>query len=86
MKNILRTILFAITLSLTLTQHSGLLFNLEQMQKDGTIKNFLELKDEGFPVTISDCMDSPIFRVTQKAVQPPNLIKGSSIKIIVEEL
>ena len=82
MNNILRTILFAITITLTLTQHSGLLFDIEQMQKDGTIKNFLQLKDEGFPVETSLCMDNPTFKITQKAVQPPNLIKGKSIRII----
>ena len=83
MKNILRTILFAITLSIIVTQDSGLLFDLEQMQKDGSIRNFLELKDEGFPVDVSLCMDNPTFKVTQKAVQPPNIIKGKSIRIIV---
>ena len=52
------------------------------MQKDGSIKNFLGLKDAGYPVTVSLCMDKPTFKITQKAVQPPNIIKGKSIRII----
>ena len=29
------------------------------------------------------CIDNPILRITQKVINPPNYIKGGSIKIIV---
>ena len=85
MKSILKAILFVITLSIVFTQHStGMLFDIVQTQKDGTIQNFLALKDDkGYPVSVDMCMDKPTFKVTQKAVQPPNLIKGKSIRIII---
>jgi hypothetical protein len=82
MKIFLRIILLSISLSFILTQHSGVLFDIFQMQKDGTIKNFLQLKDDGFPVTTELCMDNPTFKITQKAVQPASIIKGGSIRII----
>jgi hypothetical protein len=76
MKSILRIILFYISLTYIITQETGLLF-------DNSL-NFLQLGgDDGYPVTLDLCMDNPVFKVTQKAVQPPNVIKGKSIRIIV---
>ena len=75
MNTTLRIIFFAITLTFIITQETGILFQ-EPI-------NFLQLGDDGYPVTLDLCMDNPIFKVTQKAVQPPTIIKGKSIRIIV---
>jgi hypothetical protein len=82
MKIILKIILLSITLSSILTQDSGVLFDIIQMQKDGTIRNFLQLKDDGYPVSTELCMENPTFKITQKAVQPASIIKGGSIRVI----
>lgn len=78
---IFRIFLFTLAISSILAQHAGRLFDLNEMFAQGTLKTFLALGEEGYPVTVSDCMENPIFKITQKVVDPPTLIKGQSIKI-----
>ena len=77
----LKIFLSALVISTIFAQHTGSLFDLNEMYTQGTLKAFLGLGDEGYPVTISDCLENPTFKITQKVVDPPTLIKGSSIKI-----
>jgi len=78
---IIRTFLFALAISSIFAQEAGRLFDLNEMYAQGTLKAFLGLGDDGYPVTISDCLENPIFKITQKVVNPPTLVKGQSIKI-----
>lgn len=73
--------LFTLAISCIFSQHVGKLFDLNEMYEQGTLKAFLGLGDDGYPVSISDCMENPVFKITQKVVDPPTLIKGQSIKI-----
>jgi len=83
MKAFLKSLILAITVSLITSQHAGALFDLNEMYKQGTLSSFLALTGDGYPVTLSDCMENPTFKVTQKVVDPPTLIKGQGIKIKV---
>ena len=77
----LRIFIFALAVCSIFSQHAGRLFDLNEMYAQGTLKAFLGLGDEGYPVTVSDCLENPVFKITQKVVDPPTLIKGQSIKI-----
>jgi len=81
--NLLQALVITLALTLTFSQDTGKLFDLNEMFKQGTLSTFLALAGDGYPVTLGDCMDSPTFKPTQKVVDPPALIKGNSIKIKV---
>lgn len=83
MKSFFKTIVLLLALSFTVTQDSGKLFDLNSMYQQGTLSAFLALAGDGYPITLSDCMENPSFKVTQKVVDPPALIKGQGIKIKV---
>jgi hypothetical protein len=81
MNSILKSIILILAVNLIFTQDIGVLFDLNEMYSQGTLQTFLGLQDAGYPVTITDCMENPVFKITQKVVDPPSMIKGQSIKI-----
>lgn len=81
MKGFLKAIVLVLALTLSLSQDSGRLFDLNDMYKQGTLNTFLALAGDGYPIILTDCMENPSFKVTQKVVDPPALIKGQSIKM-----
>ena len=84
MKAFLKAIVLTLTISLAFTEDSGKLFDLNSMYEQGTISSFLAVVGDGYPITLGECsQDNPIFKVTQKAVDPPALIKGQGIRIKV---
>ena len=80
---IFKIFLFALAITSIFTQHSGKLFDLNEIYAQGSLKAFLGLGEDGFPLIVSDCLENPIFKITQKIVDPPNIVKGGSIKIKV---
>lgn len=80
---LIKVFLFVLSLALVCSQDAGVLFDLNGMYEQGTLQAFLALGDDGYPVTLGECLDSPTFKIVQKGVVPSKLIKGQSIKILV---
>lgn len=60
------------------------LFDLNYLAEQGTLGSFLaNLKEDGFPVTSSVCMEEKVFKKTQLTIDPSSIQKGKSIKIKV---
>jgi len=76
-----RIFLFALAITSILTEETGKLFDLNEMYEQGKLKAFLALGDEGYPVTVSDCLENPILKITQKIVNPPSIINCFDAKI-----
>jgi len=62
------------------------LFDLDEMLTQGTLLNFLNESKmflSGVPVTTDSCLDNPAFKSTKITIDPPELVKGQSIRIKV---
>ncbi len=83
MKAFLNSLIFSLVVSLVVSQHAGPLFDLNAFFNQENLSTFLTLVGDGYPVSLSECMENPIFKISQKVVDPPELIKGQGIKIKV---
>lgn len=64
---------------------SSILCNSSSLYESDAASGFLKMlqTDGGAPVSLSDCMDNPVYIITNKKVDPTEIIKGQSIKIKV---
>ncbi len=76
MNSILKSIILFLSVNLISTKDAGVLFDLNEMYSQGTLQTFLGLQDAGYPLTITDCIENPVFKITQKVIDPPSMIKG----------
>lgn len=77
-----QAIILTLAITLICSQDAGKLFDLNKMFEQNTLTAFLaSVGEDGYPVTVEDCLDNPTFKPTQRVVDPPNLVKGKSIRI-----
>lgn len=82
----IKVLFFSITIASISCQQLNFLFDLDGMYEQGSLEGFLsqvKADSEGVPVTLEECMDKPIFKITKMNVTPKEVIKGQNIKIKV---
>lgn len=47
------------------------------------VLHFMEISENGAPITSESCLNNPVFKTTKISIEPKEIIKGQSIKIKV---